>query len=89
MKNEYNKKIKSLALVCVLLFSLITAVMVLPNKVVQATPTAFTITTPAAYSRHTPLVETVNITWGASNATYYNLSIGGVYKQNTSARYYN
>jgi len=88
MKNV-NNKIKSLALVTLMLLSVMTAIVVLPNQVVKATPTAFSITAPAAFSHYTPLVETVNITWGASNATHYYLTIGGVLKQNTSARYYN
>ncbi len=89
MKNEYNKKIKSLALVCVLLFSMMTAV-VLMNNSVQAAPGAFSITAPAAYSRHTPVDETVNVTWGTSaTSTGFVLKIGGVEKQNSSTRYYN
>jgi len=96
MKNE-RKKIKSLVMICVMLLSAMTAIVVLQNQIVKATPTAFTISTPADGTGYDRKVTTsVNITWTASNATQaptyytnYTISIGGVQKQNNSKRYYN
>lgn len=92
MKNAY-KKVKSIALICVLLFSMMTAIVVLPNQNVQAKPITFAITNPTVQGTEYDRTETtsVNITWGASNVTgiLYIIKIGGVQKQNSTARYYN
>jgi len=90
MKNVY-KKIKSLALVCVLLFSVMTAVMMLPNQVQAAAPGAFSITAPTAGATYNHSVTPiVNITWGTStNATGYIIQINGAQQQNSTLTYYN
>jgi hypothetical protein len=91
MKNAY-KKIKSLALVYIMLFSMLTAIVVLPNQNVRAVPLpTFSITAPTAGTDYNKSVTTsLNITWGTpgTNQTLYDLTINGVLKQNSTARYY-